>query len=59
MQKGLEAKLADEKSARVRAKAVGQEKGRELSMLQGDFQKLQYKLSKTDADRRLESEKAR
>ena len=59
MQKGLEAKLADEKSARVRAKAVGQEKDKELSMLQGDFRQLQYKLSKTEADHRLESGKAR
>ena len=59
MQKGLEAKLSEEKSARVRAEAVGQEKDRELSMLQVDFRQLQYKLDKTEADHRLESEKAR
>ena len=59
MQKGLEAKLSEEKSARARAEAVGQEKDRELSMLQVDFRQLQYKLDKTEADHRLESEKAR
>ena len=59
VQKGLEAKLAEEKSARSRAEAVGQEKDRELSMLQVDFRQLQYKLDKTEADHRLESEKAR
>ena len=59
VQKGLEAKLSEEKSARVRAEAVGQEKDRELSMLQVDFRQLQYKLDKTEADHRLESEKAR
>ena len=59
VQKGLESKLSEEKSARARAEAVGQEKDRELSMLQVDFRQLQYKLDKTEADHRLESEKAR
>ena len=52
MQKGLEAKLAEEKTARARAESVGQEKDRELSMLQVDFRQLQYKLDKTEADHR-------
>ena len=59
VQKGLEIKLSEEKSARVRAEAQGQEKDRELSMLQVDFRQLQYKLDKTEADHRLEAEKAR
>ena len=57
--KNLEAKMADEKAARLRAEASVQDKDRELSMLSVDFRQLQYKLEKVEADHRQESEKAR
>ena len=55
----LETKLQDERAARQRAEASHQEKERELSMLTVDYRQLQYKLDKSEADCRQESDKAR
>ena len=57
--KDLNAKLAEEKSLRLRAEATIQDKEREMSMMSIDYKQLQYKLEKSDADHRQESEKAR
>ena len=57
--KGLEAKLADEKTAKLRAEAMIQDKDRELSMMAVDVRQLQYKLDKMDAELRQESDKCR
>ena len=56
--KGLEAKLADEKTLRLRAEATIQDKDRELSMMAVDVRQFQYKLDKMVADLRQESDKS-
>lgn len=55
----LEAKYGDEKAARLRAEAVIQDKERELNMIAVDVRQLQYKLEKSEAENRQETDKAR
>ena len=57
--KGLETKLADEKSMRLRVEASVQDKEREINIMSVDLRQLQYKYEKCEAEYRQESEKVR
>ena len=57
--RSLEAKLDQEKLGRQRSDTLYQEKQREVSMLTVDNRQLQYRLDKSEADQRAESEKCR